>query len=97
MSIKRSPLKTDPRGKCSRRHVCIYNRDTKKEEWRTVHGPRSVAVQLERDFEEQKEDGTYVSVTRDEIARRFDSTPERITQLICYERSKRRPRMEKSC
>ena len=61
MSIKRAPTKKDSPGKCTRWHVRIYNRETHKEDWHTVHGPLSEAEKLEREFEDEKEDGTYVT------------------------------------
>ena len=41
--IKRAPLKTDPPGKCSRWHVIVYNKETKKYDWHTIRGTRDDA------------------------------------------------------
>jgi hypothetical protein len=57
--IKRAPLKTDPPGKCSRWHVIIYNRETKKNDWHTVRSTRADAKTLERKFENAKQSGKY--------------------------------------
>jgi hypothetical protein len=49
--IKRAPLKKDPPDKCSRWHVIVYNKETKKYDWHTVRGTRDDAKTFERKFE----------------------------------------------
>jgi integrase len=57
--IKRAPLKKDPPGKCSRWHVIVYNKETKKYDWHTVRGTRDDAKAFERKFESAKLNGDY--------------------------------------
>jgi integrase len=57
--IKRVPLKRDPPGQCSRCHVVVYNKETKKYDWHTVRGSRADAKALERRFEDAKMKGEY--------------------------------------
>ena len=57
--IKRAPLKKDPPGKCSRWHVVVYNKETKKHDWHTVRGTRDDAKAFKRKFESAKLNGDY--------------------------------------
>jgi integrase len=59
--IKRAPLKTDPPGKCSRWWVKIYNAETHKPEWHTVHGTRKEAEAYERVQKDKLSKGTFVA------------------------------------
>lgn len=63
MAIVKAPLKTDPRGKCSRWRVIVYNPDTAKHEWHTVRGTRKDAESFERQSKEKLARGTYISRT----------------------------------
>lgn len=58
--IKRAPLKKDPPGKCSRWHVVVYNKETKKHDWHTVRGTRDDAKAFKRNFESAKQNGDYI-------------------------------------
>jgi len=57
--IKRAPLKKDPKGSCSRWHVVVYNKETKKRDWHTVRGTKDDAKAFKRKFESAKRDGDY--------------------------------------
>jgi integrase len=57
--IKRAPLKKDPKGSCSRWHVVVYNKETKKYDWHTVRGTRDDARNFKRKAEGAKADGDY--------------------------------------
>jgi integrase len=57
--IKRTPLKSDPPGQCSRWHVVVYNKVAKKYDWHTVRGTRADAKALKRKFEDAKMNGEY--------------------------------------
>jgi len=57
--IKRAPLKNDPPGKCSRWHVVVYNKETKKRAWHTVRGTKDDAKAFKRNFESAKLNGDY--------------------------------------
>jgi integrase len=57
--IKRAPLKRDLPGKCSRWHVIVYNKETKKYDWHTVRGTLADAKATERKFEGAKKNGEY--------------------------------------
>jgi integrase len=57
--IKRAPLKKDPKDSCSRWHVVVYNKETKKRDWHTVRGTKDDAKALKRKFESAKRDGDY--------------------------------------
>jgi integrase len=59
--IKRAPLKTDTAGKCTRWHVAIWNKETQKKEWHTVHGTLKQAEALERKFKDAQASGVYIS------------------------------------
>jgi len=73
--IKRAPLKGDPAGKCSRWHVVVYNQETKKRDWHTVHGTRDDAKAFKRKFESAKLNGDYTGPlerkTFEEVANLF--------------------------
>jgi len=58
--IKRSPLKKDPPGKCSRWHVVVYNKETKKRDWHTIRGTKDDAKEFKRRFESAKLNGDYI-------------------------------------
>lgn len=64
-----------PVSQCNRWRVIIYNRETKKYDWHTIHGTRSNARALERKFEDAKRKGDYVGPlerkTFEEVARLF--------------------------
>lgn len=62
--IKRSPLKRDSLGKCTRWQVVVYNRETKRKDWHTVRGTLSDAQALEREFEDAKRDGRSTTIRR---------------------------------
>jgi len=57
--IKRAPLKKDPKGSCSRWHVVVYNKETKKYDWHTVRGTRDDAKAFKRKAEGAKANGDY--------------------------------------
>jgi integrase len=61
MAIVKAPLKTDPRGKCSRWRVILYNPVTHKHEWHTVTGTKAEAASFERDQKRKVEHHTYVA------------------------------------
>ena len=73
--IKRIPLSNDPRGKCSRWRVIVYNKETKKYDLHTVRGTREDAKALERKFEDAKRKGEYTGPlerrTFEEVANLF--------------------------
>jgi hypothetical protein len=73
--IKRAPLKKDPPGKCSRWHVVVYNKETKKYDWHTIRGTREDAKALERKFESAKKNDEYIGrperKTFEEVANLF--------------------------
>jgi len=73
--IKRAPLKTDPKGTCSRWHVVVYNKETKKHDWHTVRGTKEDAKAFKRPFESAKRDGDYTGPlerkTFEEVANLF--------------------------
>lgn len=72
--IKRSPLKSDSPGKCTRWHVVVYNRETKRRDWHTVRGTLRDAQALERKFEDAKREGKSTTVPRhtfEEVANFF--------------------------
>lgn len=77
--IKRAPLKTDPPGKCSRWWVKIYNAETHKAEWHTVHGTRKEAEAYERAQKDKLSKGTF-------IARADRKTVQDVYELFMRER-----------
>jgi integrase len=73
--IKRAPLKKDPPGKCTRWHIVVYNKETKKHDWHTVRGTRDDAKAFKRKFESAKLNGDYTGPlerkTFEEVANLF--------------------------
>jgi integrase len=93
MAIKRDPLQTDAKGKCSRWRVIIYNPGTHKQEWHTINGKESDAKAFERQEQEKLRRGVYVTrAERRTVAQLFDefirerkSRARRTATIKCYE------------
>jgi integrase len=93
MAIKRDPLEKDAKGKCSRWRVIIYNPNTHKQEWHTIHGKESDAKAFERQEQEKLRRGVYVSRTErrtvaqlfEEFIRERKSRARRTATIKCYE------------
>lgn len=61
MAIVAAPKSSDPKGKCSRWRVILYNRHTHKQEWHSFEGGKRDAEAFERDMKQKLGAGTYVA------------------------------------
>jgi len=64
MAIQRAPRSTDPKGKCTRWRVIVYNRHTKKQEWHTVEGGKRDAEAFEASLKQRLRSNAYVALPR---------------------------------